>query len=89
MLLAFCSSVPWGKSTERPVSVIPKGTTSTGKSHATRSTLRFFPASAYIDLGSMSRRYLFYSEESFEHRFVYVPEWASITPPSLTAFTGS
>jgi hypothetical protein len=70
--------LPWGKPTERPVSVIPKGTTSTGKSHATRTTLRFFPESAYIDLGSMSRRYLFYSEESFEHRFVYVPEWASI-----------
>lgn len=70
--------LPWGKPTERPVSVIPKGTTSTGKSHATRTTLRFFPSSAYLDLGSMSRRFLFYSEETFEHRFVYVPEWASI-----------
>lgn len=77
--LAVTSRVlPWGKPTERPVSVIPKGTTSTGKSHATRTTLKFFPSSAYIDLGSMSRKYLFYSEESFEHRFVYVPEWASI-----------
>jgi hypothetical protein len=77
--LAVTSRVlPWGKPTERPVSVIPKGTTSTGKSHATRTALRFFPASAYIDLGSMSRKYLFYSDESFEHRFVYVPEWASI-----------
>lgn len=77
--LAVTSRVlPWGKPTERPVSVIPKGTTSTGKSHATRTTLQFFPASAYIDLGSMSRRYLFYSEESFEHRFIYVAEWASV-----------
>jgi hypothetical protein len=70
--------LPWGKPTERPASVIPKGTTSTGKSHATRTTLSFFPESAYIDLGSMSRRYLFYAEESFSHRFVYVAEWASI-----------
>jgi hypothetical protein len=79
VFLAVTSRVlPWGKPTERPVSVIPKGTTSTGKSHATRTTLKFFPSSAYLDLGSMSRRYLFYSEESFEHRFVYIPEWASI-----------
>jgi hypothetical protein len=40
--------------------------------------LRFFPADAWIDLGSISRRYLFYTEESFAHRFLVVPEWASI-----------
>jgi hypothetical protein len=77
--LAMTSRVlPWGKSTERPVSVIAKGTSSTGKSHATRSTLQFFPGSAWLDLGSMSRRYLFYSEENFKHRFLYIPEYASI-----------
>src|SRR5262245_60482112 len=79
LYLALTSRVlPWGKPTERPVSVIPKGTTSTGKSHTTRSTLKFFPASAYVDLGSMSKRYLFYAEEAFSHRFLYVPEWASV-----------
>jgi hypothetical protein len=77
--LALTSRVlPWGKSTERPISVIPKGTSSTGKSHVTQTTLRFFPTSAYIDLGSMSKRYLFYAEENFAHRFIIVPEWASI-----------
>jgi hypothetical protein len=77
--LALTSRVlPWGKATERPISVIPKGTTSTGKSHVTQTTLRFFPESAYISLGSMSRKYLFYSEENFAHRFIIVPEWASI-----------
>jgi hypothetical protein len=70
--------LPWGRPTERPVSVIAKGTSSTGKSHAMRTTLKFVPPSAYIDIGSMSRRYLFYSEEGFEHRFVVIPEWASI-----------
>ena len=48
----------------RPVSVLPKGTTSTGKSHATSTTLRFFPESAYFPLGSFSRRYLFYEQEN-------------------------
>jgi 5S rRNA maturation endonuclease (ribonuclease M5) len=70
--------LPWGKPTERPVSMIPKGTSSSGKSHTLRSTLRFFPPESYFDLGSMSKRYLLYSEESLEHRFIVVPEWATI-----------
>jgi hypothetical protein len=77
--LALTSRVlPWGRSTERPVSMIAKGTTSTGKSHTTQTVLRFLPSEAYIDLGSMSRRFLFYDEESYSHRFIIVPEWASI-----------
>ena len=77
--LALTSRVlPWGRSTERPVSLLAKGTTSTGKSHTTQTVLKFLPPSAYIDLGSMSRRFLFYDEEVYSHRFLIVPEWASI-----------
>jgi hypothetical protein len=77
--LALTSRVLSGaKPTERPVSPVAKGSTSTGKSHTTATVLRFFPSSAYIDLGSMSRKYLFYLEEEFAHRFLVVPEWASI-----------
>jgi hypothetical protein len=79
IFLALTSRLlPWGRPTERPVSKISKGSTSTGKSHVTKTTLRFFPASAYLDLGSMSKRYLFYTEEELAHRFIYVSEWASI-----------
>lgn len=82
--LALTSRVlPWSKPTERPVSVIAKGSTATGKSYAVRTTLRFFPTSAYIDLGSMSRRYLFYTEDELAHCFIYVPEWASIADDEL------
>jgi hypothetical protein len=70
--------LPWGRPIDRPVSVIVKGSTSTGKSHAVRTTLRFFPESAFLDLGSMSKRYLFYTEDEFAHRVLYVPEWASV-----------
>jgi hypothetical protein len=79
--LALTSRVlPWGKPGERPVSVFAKGTTSTGKSHTTRRVLRFFPgdATAFIDLGSMSRRFLFYDERTYEHRFLIVSEWAAV-----------
>jgi len=70
--------LPWATATNRPVSVIAKGTSSTGKSYTTQTVLRFFPSSAYLDLGSMSKRYLLYSEESLEHRFIVVPEASSI-----------
>ncbi len=48
--------LPWGNPGERPVSVIPKGASATGKSHTTKTVLRFFPPDAYLDLGSMSKR---------------------------------
>jgi hypothetical protein len=78
--LALTSRVlPWGRAGERPISIFAKGTTSTGKSFTTTSVLRFFPPAAYIDLGSMSRRFLFYDAETYSHRFLIVPEWASIS----------
>jgi hypothetical protein len=77
--LAVTSRVlPWGRPGERPVSVIPRGTSSSGKSHTVRTTLRFFTDSAYVNLGSMSKRYLLYMEETLSHRVVYVPELASL-----------
>ena len=70
--------LPWGHPTERPVSLLLKGTSSSGKSFATSTTLRFFPEESYVSLGSMSRRFLFYDEEPLAHRFLIVPEWATI-----------
>jgi hypothetical protein len=78
-LLALTSRVlPWGKPTNRPVSAIGKGSTSTGKSYTQRTVLRFFPPEAYVDLGSMSKKYLLYTGESLAHRFIVVPEWAVV-----------
>jgi hypothetical protein len=77
--LALTSRVlPWGRATNRPVSVIAKGTSSTGKSHTTQTVLRFFPPSAYLDLSSMSPKYLFYCEEDLAHRFIVVAEASGI-----------
>ena len=70
--------LPWGRASNRPVSAIGKGTSSAGKSYTQGKVMRFFPPSAYFDLGSMSKRYLLYTEEGLEHRFVIVPEWALI-----------
>ena len=58
--------------------MLVRGTTSTGKSHAMGTTLRFFPAEAIVDLGSMSQRFLFYDEESYSHRVLVVPEASQV-----------
>lgn len=70
--------LPWGKSTNRPVSAVPKGTSGSGKSHTLESVLKFFPDEAYLNLGSMSRKYLYFSDEPLSHRFLIVPEWVTI-----------
>jgi hypothetical protein len=70
--------LPWGVPTNRPVSFIARGTTSSGKSHTQKMTLKFFPPEAYFDLGTASPKYLVYSDERLEHRFVVIGEWAQI-----------
>jgi hypothetical protein len=77
-LMVTSRLLQWGKPTNRPVSGLPKGTSSSGKSALVEAVLRFFPESAYLNLGSMSKRYLVYMEESLAHRFLIVPEYASI-----------
>ena len=51
-----------------PVSAAIKGASSSGKSHTTEATLRFFPASAYIPMTAMSERALVYMKDDFAHR---------------------
>ena len=75
LYLAITSRLlPWETATNRPVSILVRGTSSTGKSHSASTVQRFFPPEAVIDLGSMSRRYLFYDEEEYSHRVLSVPE---------------
>lgn len=70
--------LPWGKASNRPVSLITKGTSSSGKSYVTAAVIEFMPQGTVISLMSSSRLYLLYSERSLEHRFLYVPEWSAI-----------
>jgi hypothetical protein len=71
--------LPWGKPGERPCSVISKGTSGSGKSYLTNKVLQFFPEQAYLNFGSMSKRYLLYCEEDLRHRIIVIPEWTLIT----------
>jgi DNA-binding Lrp family transcriptional regulator/5S rRNA maturation endonuclease (ribonuclease M5) len=57
-----------------PISIAIKGTSSVGKSYILKNILKFFPESAYFDISSMSDKALFYTEETFEHRFLIICE---------------
>jgi len=59
---------------DRPISMVIKGTSSAGKSYILKTVLEFLPKSAYFDISSMSDKALFYTEESFEHRFLIIGE---------------
>jgi hypothetical protein len=82
LFLALSSRVlPW-EPANRPVSVLIKGTSSSGKSYTVGAVLRFFPAETVMTLPSASNLYLLYEEpdnpHSLSHRFIYVPEWTTI-----------
>jgi hypothetical protein len=58
----------------RPVSQAVKGHSSSGKSFAVQTTLRFFPPEAYLEMTGMSSRALVYLEDDYRHRTIVVYE---------------
>src|SRR5262249_8082168 len=70
----------------RPVSLVLRGLSSAGKSYSVDVVLVVFPASAYLVRSGMSERALVYSEESFQHRIVYVAEAAGVAAEGLSAY---
>lgn len=63
--------------TDEPISVTPKGESSSGKSYVVLRVLLLFPSSAYLALTGMSKQALIYMEgESFAHRTLVVFERA-------------
>ncbi|MBN2416959.1 hypothetical protein JXO52_14020 [bacterium] len=59
---------------ERPVSVIIKGPSSTGKSYMMDQVLKFFPENVYYKVTAMSEKALLYSDISLSHRFLVIAE---------------
>jgi hypothetical protein len=85
LYLALTSRVlPW-QTANRPISMLVKGTSSTGKSFTVKVVLRFFPETAVETLTSASTLFILYDEddsepdpEEYAHRFIYIPEWTTI-----------
>ena len=69
LILALTSRV-----LDRPVSIVVKGTSSSGKSYLTQKVLDAFPPESYSVMTGMSERALAYSEEPLSHRFLVVIE---------------
>ena len=62
--------------TAKPVSIVVKASSSSGKSFLANNVLRFFPPNAYYALSGMSERALAYSTEPLVHRFLVIAEAA-------------
>jgi len=58
----------------KPVPVVMKGVSSSGKSYLVQQVCRFFPESATHALSAMSEHALIRSKESFRHRFLVIYE---------------
>lgn len=69
---------------DRPVSVLVKGTSSSGKSYTTERTLNYFPASAFYALSAMGDKTLAYSEEPLKHRMLVIYEAAGMQGETAT-----
>jgi hypothetical protein len=63
----------------KPVSLVIKGASATGKSYVLKVTLAAFPSSAYYALTGMSEKALFYSQEQLSHRSLVIYEAAALS----------
>lgn len=63
---------------DKPVSVVVKGSSSSGKSYISQKVLEFFPVSAFYALTATSDKALIYSDEEFSHRFLVLYEASAL-----------
>jgi hypothetical protein len=63
---------------DKPVSLVIKGPSASGKSYLLDTALKFVPPSAYIQLSGMSEKALIYSKDNFSHRHIVVSEFAGL-----------
>ena len=59
---------------ERPISVLIKGQSSSGKNHLAQKVLDLFPPDAVREITSSSEKAWNYADDDFKHRIVYLQE---------------
>ncbi|MEP6598675.1 MAG: hypothetical protein ABJB98_04415 [Actinomycetota bacterium] len=73
----------------KPVSVVVKGNSASGKSFTVQTVVRFFPAGARIEMTAMSERALVYSGQDYQHRTLVIYEATALregNDENLTAY---
>jgi hypothetical protein len=66
----------------KPVNVIVKGSSSSGKSYTTQTTLKLFPSDAFYTLSGGSAKSLIYTPEDFSHRTLVILEASTLNGAS-------
>jgi hypothetical protein len=67
---------------KKPVNVLVKGSSSSGKSYTTQNTLRLFPSEAFYTLSGGSAKSLIYTSEDFQHRTLVILEASTLNGAS-------
>lgn len=73
----------------RPISIVLKGPSSSGKSFTLDTVLKLFPQSAFYVLSSMSEKALIYMNEPLIHRFLIIYEAPGINSDFLAGILRS
>jgi|GEM_PF-786442 len=63
---------------DKPVSLVVKGPSSSGKSYVSQKVLEFFPDTAFYALTATSEKALIYSDEELSHRFLVLYEASAL-----------
>lgn len=71
---------------DKPVSVVVKGVSASGKSYLVEFILDTFPKSAYFELTSMSDRALAYLKENLEHRTLVIFEASGYADSDIASY---
>lgn len=58
----------------RPINIVFKAESASGKNYVVENTLKLFPSNAYLNMSGMSAQALVYLQESFSHRFLIIAE---------------
>jgi hypothetical protein len=64
---------------DKPLNVVIKGRSSSGKNHLARTVLKFFPAEGVVTASSLSQRAMNYvGQDALSHKIFYVDELSSV-----------
>lgn len=68
---------------DKPVSVVLKGQSSSGKSFLVGRVLKFFPSDAYIEFSSMSSKALVFSATDVSNKFLVIAEATGLSEDAM------
>lgn len=74
----LCLLAAYTRHGDKPVNIIFKGSPGAGKSNIVEMAMKYLPSTAFIEMNAMSPKAINHSSESFEHKHIFLGEWAGL-----------